>query len=92
MVPPVPDCCNLSSIHHADSSSAVGRQVRHQYRLTSHSDLVAVNLTSGRVVKYTGPASAAPLLQWADSVRAGLLSGQGKFWLMTPTLITVCEI
>ncbi|XP_043227132.1 uncharacterized protein LOC122384148 [Amphibalanus amphitrite] len=66
----VPHCFWISS------SSPVGRQARQQYQLTSSRALVAVNLTSGQVVKYTGPGSAKPVLHWADRVLSGHITGE----------------
>ncbi|KAF0302388.1 hypothetical protein FJT64_025525 [Amphibalanus amphitrite] len=59
-----------------DISSPVGRQARQQYQLTSARALVAVNLTSGQVVKYAGPGSAEPVLHWADRVLGGYITGE----------------
>ncbi|KAF0311400.1 hypothetical protein FJT64_017796 [Amphibalanus amphitrite] len=59
-----------------DISSPVGRQARQQYQLTSSRALVAVNLTSGQVVKYAGPASAEPVLHWAEQVLSGHITGE----------------
>ncbi|XP_037080494.1 thioredoxin domain-containing protein 16-like [Pollicipes pollicipes] len=59
-----------------NSSDPVARLARQQYEVTAAVALVAVNMTSGEVVQFSGRPQLDELQQWVTAVRAGLITGK----------------